>query len=89
MGEGIAETGSDRRTEVSDSCGGLPHTRFTPHPYLRHSCEILLGEKRGDVEAAKRRAIQLFLNRNLCPMVCDCDAALHWVIMAMNGRNDD
>ena len=26
-GGGIAETGSDRRTEVSDSCGGLPHTR--------------------------------------------------------------
>jgi hypothetical protein len=27
MGEGIAETGSDRRTEVPDGCGGLPHTR--------------------------------------------------------------
>jgi hypothetical protein len=30
MGEGIGETGSDRRTEVPDSYGGLPRTIKLP-----------------------------------------------------------
>jgi hypothetical protein len=62
VGEGVAETGSVRRTEVSDSCGGLPHTRT-----FGILVRFFQGEKRGDVEAAKRRAIQLFLNREPLP----------------------
>jgi hypothetical protein len=71
MGEGIAETGSDRRTEVSDSCGGLPHTRTFGILVKFFS---LNSEGR-----SKPRRVGKFSSSESepCPIVYRCDAALH------------
>jgi len=72
MGEGIAETGSDRHLEVPDSCGGLPHTRI-----FGIFVKFFSPKSEGMSKPRKCRTIQVFLNRNLCPIVYLCDAALN------------
>ena len=61
MGEGIEETGSDRRTEVPDCCGGLPHNRTFG---IFVGFFSLQSERMSKPRSVGR--FRFFLNRNLC-----------------------
>jgi hypothetical protein len=77
------DTGSDRRTEVPDGCGGLPHTR-TFGTFVKFFSLNSEGGRSPEVPDNSG-----FSNRNLRPLVYLCDAALNCGIMAMNPRNYD
>jgi hypothetical protein len=84
MGEGIAETGSDRRTEVPDCCGALPYPRIFG---IFLGFFSLKSARMSKPQSAGQ--FRFYLDREPLSSFYLCDAAFNSGIMAMNARNHE